>query len=247
MVSVAETIRAMHDYQARKEGACIWGQKTPRFIRERGLIERAFPDARWVLIYRDPRAVVASMLASKQHTYSVWHACARWNRDNQDIASMVRGGDVPSNVTLVCYERLIEHFQSEAERVFRFVGVEPIDRATIERNARPVFFARSRFPINTVREGVVPSPEKIQAWRRQLATEQIERIETQCSELMDALGYRRETSGQASVTVRWAERLRDLGILYQYLTRWPEYPVVTLLRKLIMACSRMRRRGHQCD
>lgn len=240
---VSETINRIHNVAARRHGATIWGQKTPRFVRDRHLIETAFPTVKWILIYRDPRAVVASMLQSRQHTYSVATACKRWYHDNREIARRIRTGEVSESVMLVSYEDLVRRFEPTMTAVFEFIGVSPIDQDTIQADATPVFFPRSRFPINTIREGVIPDPERLHAWERLLTEDQISEVEYRCGEYMDIMGYPRQTTARPQS--RWRDRvrrLRDAGIVFRYLRFWPEYPIWFAVRKLVMGVFSLTRR-----
>lgn len=240
---VADAINRIHCIAARRQGATIWGQKTPRFVRDRALIETAFPGVKWILIYRDPRAVVASMLQSRQHTYSVTTACKRWCRDNTEIARRIKNGDVSESVMLVSYEELVRHFEPTMTKVFEFIGVTPIDKETIQADATPVFFPRSRFPINTIRDGVIPDPDRLDAWERLLTEDQISEVEYRCGEYMDIMGYPHRTT--ARPPSRWCDRvrrLRDGGIVFRYLRFWPEYPIWFAVRKLVMGVFSLKRR-----
>jgi len=229
---ISEAIAVVHEAMARDHGADRWGQKTPRFIRERAVIEAAFPSVQWLLIYRDPRAVVASMLASGQHTHSIPHAAARWNRDNAPIGECLEANP-PDNVLLIQYEEMVRNFDSQIERIWSFLGVELIGRAAIEARARPVFFARSRFSMNTVRESVLPHKDKLESWRDGLSASDVAQIEAQCAPLMRRLGYAPDNNDpghRCSVPKPW-QRWRDVSIVYRYLLYWPEYLFRTVVRK----------------
>ena len=235
---IPAAIARTHEHEAALHGATRWGQKTPRFVRHRALFDASFPGIRWILVHRDPRAVVLSMLRSGQHTSSVWHACERWNRDNRPVIDALAredGAAGPSSTLVLRYEDLVRDYDRTIDRLFRFVGVEPIGRAAVERGARPVFFSRSRFAINTVRGGMVPDEAALDRWRRELTRSQLARIEAHCAEGMAALGYERVTSVQPGrPRAQPSERLRDVAIVARYLVKWPEYPLHTLLRKAVM-------------
>ena len=57
----AGAIRALYEASARKRGKTRWGDKTPRYVLEMAWLARAFPDARFVHMIRDGRAVALSM------------------------------------------------------------------------------------------------------------------------------------------------------------------------------------------
>jgi len=241
----AETLAAIHAQCARRHGASEWGQKTPRFIRHRESIEHAFDDVRWILVHRDPRAVVASMLGSGQHPFMPARAVARWRRDNADIVAMQQSGAVPAHVHIVSYETLIRDPQATMDAVFRFLGTDPMPLATLEQNARPVFFSRSRFPMNTIRDGMPPDTASIDAWRAVLSPALQAYIERRCRHEMRILGYEPEqiqSRRQERLSVAWQNvlgALKEPWIVVRYAWYWPEYPIWVLLRKSAFLAARL--------
>jgi hypothetical protein len=58
--------------EATKPGAKIMLEKTPSHIWHHRLIRRLYPDALFLHMVRDPRAVVASMLAASRESWGTW-------------------------------------------------------------------------------------------------------------------------------------------------------------------------------
>jgi len=240
--STAGTIAAAHERMARLHGAGTWGQKTPRFVRHRELIDQHLGPCRWLLIFRDPRAVCASMRKSHQHTHSVRNACARWKRDNQDIVNFIKRPDAkPHNVHLVRYESLVEEPEHVLSGIFGFLELPLVPLQELVQSARPIFFPGSRFEINTIRDSVLPDTERISDWRSNLPPQDISYIENACSEEMEVLGYARtEISSPSSALTDGVEKLRDVKIVFRYLSNWPLYPIYTAVRKLVLLAFRWR-------
>jgi hypothetical protein len=231
--SIQEAIRRVHEVEAQAHGARWWGQKTPRFINHMQLLEEAFPGARWILIYRDPRGVAASMKASKQHTYSIAKACQRWKRDNRPVMKFLKEGLPNTRVMLIRFEDLVLDYEPTLGALFDFLGVKPITGDEVNARGRPVFFKRSRFAINTIRGNLTPDPAVIDNWRKCLRPAEIAYIEGACSEEMEVMGYRLSAERQTADTIG-LQALKDAGILLQYLRNWPEYLLMTSLRKALM-------------
>jgi hypothetical protein len=239
----AGTIAAVHERMARLEGASIWGQKTPRFVRHRNLIDQGLGPCSWLLIFRDPRAVCASMRQSGQHTHSVRNACARWKRDNRDIVRFINQPDArPDNVHLVRYETLVQEPESTLSRIFEFLQLPWVPFEDLVRDSRPVFFPGSRFENNTIRGGVLPDPARISDWHSVLSSPEVSYIEHACSGEMASLGYpAAQTPVSSSIAITDSfEKLRDLRIVFRYLLYWPVYPVYTAMRKLVLLSFRWR-------
>jgi hypothetical protein len=242
---MAQTIAAAHKHAAAAEGKTIWGQKTPRFVRFIDLFRRSFPGCRWILIYRDPRATVASMLNSPVHAFSVDWACSRWNRDNQPVIDALRN---PRPDTLViCYEDLIRDFDNHLARIFAFLNLEQLDRATIEKGGKVRDFKGTSFsiPKNNVRDGLAPQLKSIDSWRKTLSEGQVREIERRCAQTMKQLNYEPLPPGPTGLTVRKHEPLhtawshvQNWGILLRYLRHWPYFLVHTALRKGVFAVCR---------
>ena len=238
----AQAIETVHAHMAAKEGARVWGQKTPRFVRHIDLFRQHFPGCRWVLIYRDPRATVASMLNSPVHPYSLGWACARWVRDNQPVLDHLRR---PRPDTLVvCYEQLIRDFDNHLRRVFDFLGLKRLDREVVERGGVVRNFKGTTFSIqkNNVRDGLAPQLKSIDSWRKTLSEGQVREIERRCDGMMQALGYQPLPAGPTGLKVRkhewlWSiwSRVQNLSILGRYLRHWPYFLVHSALRTTVFA------------
>jgi hypothetical protein len=223
--SVHEAVRRLHEIQAEREGAIIWGQKTPRFVRHLDMFNSSFPGMKWILIHRDPRGVYASMLRSGQHTYSVKRACRRWLRDNSIIIDLLEGKRNCENVLVLSFSELVLDFESTLTRIFEFLSLEPISKEEVNRLGKPVFFKRSRFRINTVRGSLEPDPSIIHSWKKYLSKREIGYIESRCAREMGILGYRTSLKKEEEKKGLLPDfkGLLDLTIPFRYLIRWPEY------------------------
>jgi len=234
--TVREAIIRVHMDMAKKRGATRWGQKTPRFIRSMNLVNRTFQGTQWILIYRDPRAVTASMLKSKRHTYSVSRACARWNRDNRTIIELVKDSSSRENIFILKYEDVIAHFSDVLVDLFQFLGLHALNIHEVLQFGSTPGFKGSKFEVNAVREGLAPQKEIMNHWKRVLTEEQIRKIEILCASGMKALGY--DFFFPQSNAVRTLKKakdwtgLKDVLILFEYLKKWPSYLLCTFLRKM---------------
>lgn len=232
-----------HLYAARENGKNRWGQKTPRFVRHMHLFDQTFSGLKWILIHRDPRAVVTSMLKSKQHTYSVFFACKRWIRDNSPIIRILNSDHFPDKVLIMSYEETICDLSAAMNKVYHFLGIDPIAMSEIFRRYKITPLNGSKFPINTIRDGIRPQKANINAWRDFLSIEKIKYIEAVCSYEMQALGYTplfhlNKKLGKITMLKmhvrQFISTFKNILIAFEYLQKWPQYLIHTGLRKSIM-------------
>ncbi len=237
--TIAGTLVRIHESAAQANGSQYWGQKTPRFIRHREKLDASFTDISWILLYRDPRAVVASMLTSGQHTNSLAGAVKRWKIDNEPIVSDFSSNNIPANTLIISYEDMIECPDIIIGKILNFLQLQQMSFPALKARGVPVFFSRSRFPINTVRTGLSSRVNSITAWTSTLSHRAVRYIEAQCAPEMQLLGYSYESEA-AKPSQRFLDKayahlgvIQDPWIIFRYLCYWPEYLFWTALRKTL--------------
>ena len=104
----------LHEQYAQQSGKQIWGQKTPRFIRYGDLLKSTYPNARFIHLIRDPRAVAVSLTKSEVHRSNTYFAANRWLRDVQAGYDLKQR--YPDDVLEIKYEDLV-HKKSQ-KRLF---------------------------------------------------------------------------------------------------------------------------------
>lgn len=132
---------AVMDTLALKQGFSRWIEKTPWHLLYINEIAAAIPNARFILIVRDPRDVVLSVSRLRDrgwqsgpfHTPVRMAAAWRWHMDKaaRDLAKL-NGRHV-----IVKFEDLVAHPETAADKLSDFLGLT-IDASTISQNARGV-------------------------------------------------------------------------------------------------------------
>lgn len=118
-------MRIMDDL-ARKNGSTCWVEKTPGHIFAIDEIERNIPDARFIHMIRDGRAVVASLYDASRRYPEVWKQRSLqdfielWNRA---VTSSVRYEDKPNHL-IVRYEGLVSEPVKVLQAVCEFLSLE---------------------------------------------------------------------------------------------------------------------------
>jgi len=239
-----EELRLIHQKYAERHDAKVWGQKTPRFIRYIEMIDRKLGPCNWLLIHRDPRAVVASMKKSGQHPSNLVLACKRWKRDNAPIIETLQSPHpTEARIKIVKYEQLTAHPEAVVSDIFDFLKLQNVPLKNLIDKAKPVFFSRSAFKVNTIRHGVIPDAAYNEAWRTNLESWEIAFIQDRCSTEMKVLRYSLLSDG--SCRIRLApfafDAFKDLLIPLRYIRYWPEYILYTLFRKAAITFFRVLR------
>jgi hypothetical protein len=128
----AGAVRAMLAPRAAREGARLYAEKTPHNVTVFPQLLELFPDAKLILMLRDPRAVVASMKeVSRRHRAQgeTPHPSIRdVHASALEVARLLYRGfealdAAPDRVLAVHYEDLVTDPGGEAQRLCAFLGV----------------------------------------------------------------------------------------------------------------------------
>jgi len=185
-------------FLANKPDATVILEKTPDHVRNWRQILKVYPDAYFLLLVRDPRAVVASMRAASQGWGSNWAPssvidnCSRWKlvvKEGQQIK------DSTSNVIEVRYEDLKKDCAAELRHIFAWMGITlSIDECSqiAERHRIDVLrsgslcgtpWDLSKEPKEFYRKG------EIDSWKGELTPRQVYLVESMTHDLMDTYAY----------------------------------------------------------
>lgn len=203
-------------------GRLVLVDKTPDQENDAAFILRVVPEARFLHIRRDPRAVIASWRAGSRTFAPHWRRyrsiqlAHKWLR-SQDCVESIRALD--ASLHCVSYEELHADGPGAIGRVFAWLGVpvSPTDCAAFleasridamreRRRATPV---RSRFGPRAHRASFESFLRRgtVGGWERDLARAEIARIEHVTGEAMARLGYAPVLPKRRwlpSVTLYWA-------------------------------------------
>lgn len=175
-----------------RAGARIVVEKTPKHGEYGAAILRLFPEAFFIHIIRDPRAVVPSMRAASRSWGSSWTSgrladgSRKWRRD---VMNARRAASLTERYTEVRYESLHADRAAEIVRLFAWMG-EPVSREEAEAYVAACAFNKVR---TTVAEEDVDKQfyrrGEVDSWRRELSGPDIAIIERLTRKHMAALGY----------------------------------------------------------
>ncbi|MEL6662771.1 MAG: sulfotransferase [Pseudomonadota bacterium] len=158
-------------------------EKTPDHVFFLPALKLAFPDSLIIHIYRDPRAVSASLKQVPwDNNPAVWHA-RQWRR----AVSAASGAGAA--VHHVAYEDLVRAPEDVLSDLFARLGVEPA--STLNRQSAESSFDPHLEPWKA-RASAPPDPSRLDWWRLTLNRGDIAVIEAVCGGQMPRLGYQRE-------------------------------------------------------
>ncbi|TPI37415.1 sulfotransferase [Mesorhizobium sp. B3-1-6] len=174
--------------QAAISRRSVWVEKTPNHIHYTRQITETIPGARFIVVTRDGRDVVASL--GQRYEGDFDKAFQRWIADSK--ASMLRVEKGES--ILWRYEDFIESPALSIERLCRFIGVA-FDPGILNYHEQPVVWGREkvvRTAHSARRHAQVNQPitDYRGGWRSRLPTEVACRFDAgEAREIMDYFGY----------------------------------------------------------
>jgi hypothetical protein len=232
-LSAKDVIDRAHERYTRHFGKSIWGQKTPRFIRYGDLLKHYYPEAKFVHVIRDPRAVTSSLIRSNVHYSNAYYAARRWLRDVNSGLALQR--KYPEDVFNLRYEDLVSAPADWLRQICAFLQVdfEPAlltfhQRGTAEYGK---YYERIHAKLNEP-----PDPSRVEAWRKHLTPRQVALVESICGDTMRAFGYEPEYGdypvSDSYVLYLRIQRLKGLGLqIYHNLTTRRGYLTSFLRRR----------------
>lgn len=179
--------RHLMEARAAALGKRRFGEKTPWNVRHLEALEALFPNARFVHIVRDPRAVVASKRKLPRTSRDVVTNAVKWAIDVAAAARYRDGSpDRAARLLEIRYEDLVRCPETVLRRVTDFLG-EPFDPAMLA-------FAEAgalAFKDQPWREGVRRPlfDSSLEAWRTELSPAQVSLVQGLTRRGMARYGY----------------------------------------------------------
>jgi hypothetical protein len=215
--SIAEVLLELHRIYAQSKSKDIWGEKTPRFVRHLHLLGSHFPDAKFIHVVRDPRAVANSLIHSDVHYSTPLHGSRRWLIDTSAGLSYER--DAPERVIRIYYEELMRDTEKYLKEITSFLGIgfeANMLIGTVGAGEYSSFYDNIHH--NLDRE---LSTKHIDKWMRQLDEKSIQIIESITHDQMLVLGYKPTTEPiEISRAIRIKMQLHRMYGLVKQLSKY---------------------------
>ena len=148
-LAYARAVHLLMSRRAARDGKPYWGDKTPWYVSEIPLLYRLFPQARFILIYRDGRDVALSVMPLRWGPNNAY-SCARWWK--RYIQAWQRAKPtLGDNAFDVCYEEFIRNPEFHLQRICSFLDLlyedEMLSGFVVDRSN----FGKWRNPFNMTR------------------------------------------------------------------------------------------------
>ena len=182
-------IMAMNAWSAH-QGKGTWGEKTPKNIFYIDVIHEMFPEARFLFLIRDPRAVVHSMNRFARLEDNSAINAFNWVQAVTAGRSLLQS-KVPSSQWLaVRYEALVQRTESELRRICSFLE-EPYDEHMLGfyHSSTEVVHPHSEQLGGAKTLSKPVSTVSLNKWRREMDDVDIATVEYICRDHMGALQY----------------------------------------------------------
>jgi len=179
-------VNLLVDEYAKKHGVTSWKtwvDHTPQNIQNPLMIMRIFPDARFIHLVRDPRAVAASVLPLDWGPDSAEEAATFWA---QKLAyGLALEQSYPDRCLRVYYEDIVRSPRETMIKISDFCGVGFNDLMLEGRAFQVPTYTKQQHQL----VGSRPDPKRLESWRDKLDAWQIATIENALGDLMVQMGY----------------------------------------------------------
>ena len=166
----------------------FWVDQQPGHVLHVWRLQQHFPDARFVHIVRDGRAVAASVMALDWGPNEIYPAAVYW-RQRLGFGFAAAHALGPERFTTVRYEDLVVNPETVMRKLAAFIGTD-YDESML----KPTGLNLPEFTVPQHRlVGGFLSSEGIDAWSKKLTRRQLEIFEHAVGDLLPLLGYERQT------------------------------------------------------
>lgn len=184
-----------------------WIDHTPQNIQDPLMLLTIFPNAKFIHLVRDPRAVAASILPLDWGPDTAEEAAFFWARKLS--YGLVSENVYPDKFFRVYYEDILTSPGLTVKKVCEYCGIK-YDESILSGNG-------FKIPDYTKKQhmlvGSNPDPHRLNAWQKSLDIWQIADIEKTIGDLMELMNYRKFLTGKLPkrpMMKRFAKRFRPV-------------------------------------
>ena len=166
------------------EGKSVWGLKDPELTHYLADLKSFLPEARFIIITRDSRAVVNSYMENKWGLgTNAYTGALRWR--DEILTQLAFEAELPDKVLRIRYEDLVVKQQATLEKVCQFIEA-PFDDAMLSYDQQKSFIREGRENANT---GRALDESLARKWKDKLSNHEIAVVDSVCRDVMARVGY----------------------------------------------------------
>lgn len=172
------------DELLQTENKTLWGLKDPELTSYLDTLKREFPNSKYIIITRDPRAVVNSYMGNRWGLgTNAYTGALRWLDETRKQLQFEK--EMGTKCLRLRFEDLVSNQAMNLQAIADFLGV-PFDEKMINYQNEKTFIAKGRENENTLR-----SLDKriVSKWHNQLTRKQIEIIDYVACSVYQQTGY----------------------------------------------------------
>lgn len=220
------------DFHAAQHPDCLIGEKTPSHVKYVDEIRAIYPAAKFIHLYRDPRAVFSSYKKIEVGSRFLADVMAEW----KTAANVMYENSDHENYFSLQYEQLVESPVDTLKQICDFLALEWTD-AVLQFHSRadPGFAPEQKHHKNT-RKPLFKS--SVDSWRRDLSPTEIALIEWSVGADMEILNYERTALKNPTAPKVLMMASAIAGHLHRVFIRYPRQRL-----KAYMANRRLKKRG----
>ncbi len=162
----------------------IWGLKDPELTNYLDDLKQFLPEARFIIIIRDARAVVNSYMENKWGLgTNAYTGALRWKREVETQLRFYES--LPGYVLKLRYEDLVLDQRRVLESVCEFLEV-PFEESMLDYSKQKGFIKETR---ENIKSFEAPDSAMTRRWKEKLSEHQICVVDSVCNALLKSLGY----------------------------------------------------------
>lgn len=185
--SYADAVRSVFAHYARNHGKKLYGDKTPGSVTQIKSLAALFPEARFIHIIRDGRAVALSYMERPEWGPSTAAEAAHHWR-NRVLRGRHAGSELPGRYLEVKYEDMVSNPEEKTREMCDFLGIEYDDRMLSFHKQSEGFISSTKNP-DAFRNLSQPIQGELRDWRAEIKSSDREIFEAIAGELLAELGY----------------------------------------------------------
>lgn len=201
-------VAGIYETVLAQSGKDIWGCKSTFMIEHIDSVRAVYPNARFILLVRDPRDVAVS---AKKSVFSPCHpylSASLWAKQQRiGWQTMQR---FPEQFLLLRYEDLLQDSAAQLQSLCHFLQVN-WEEGLLTFFQRDEAQHSSSLSASWRKTNQAIQSNNFNKWKRQLTKREVALVETACGDMMQAFGYQRTMHNlPLSVVQRQVIQLKEL-------------------------------------